>query len=319
MKKAALLSTVMMSVSFAGQALAEPVFDANLELDTDITDYAESKTKYSQGGRIELNAAARHTRGDYFVAAKGSLLMKKSSDASIDDAYLAFGSNRWDVKAGRFEAINLFPLGKDTLIVHAGDGSAEVYEANLVRGRAEDDAGQIALHVKASDAVSFELDTIFGDVEDGDDTTAISGLRPSVTFSNGDMSLTAGYEHYEYDQTDGGKTDIDGYALTAAFNISNAAVNVSLARKDDKENDKEVTSFGTNLTYGNLGLGYIFSETDLSSGSKPEVSTFYAAYTMPLLDIENATVTLAASFSQADHAGDDDNVNALRTRFNYTF
>ncbi len=77
------------------------------------------------------------------------------------------GNSAWDLQAGRFEGVNLFPKGKDTVIENVG--GVDVYEANLVRGRADDNAGQFALHFNASESVKFELDTIYGSV-DGDDS-----------------------------------------------------------------------------------------------------------------------------------------------------
>ncbi len=57
-----------------------------------------------------------------------------------------------------FEGVNLFPLGKDTMVEHVAN--VDVYQANKVRGRAGDDGGQIAFHFNASENVKFEIDTI---------------------------------------------------------------------------------------------------------------------------------------------------------------
>ncbi|GGB94074.1 hypothetical protein GCM10011352_20150 [Marinobacterium zhoushanense] len=305
----------------AAPAMAELSFDANIELNTDATDTETTDTTYDQDGRVEVNAFGRHEKGNYFVQARGTVLLKTDGDTAVDDAWIQFGDSTWDVQAGRFEAVNLFPKGKDTLISHAGGVS--VYEANLARGRVGDGGGQFALHLNSSENLRFELGTIFGDGEttDGDDTTAFGGVRPTVTWSSGDFSLTAGYERVNYDLTAGGDVDKQGYALTSSFKAGGADVNLAVSHLEDDSTgaDEEVTSYIANMIYGNFGAGLIYSEDELA-GVDSDVTTAYLAYTVPLFDFENASVTFAGSFSQADgDAVTDDTTNALRMRFNYTF
>ncbi len=128
------------------QANAEFGIGANIELDTDVIDSKASDTTYEQGGRIKVNVTGKKELNGYFVEGKGSGLLKKDGSAATDDMWIKFGNATWDLQAGRFEAINLFPLGKDTVVSHAGDaGGAVVYAANKVRGRAGDNGGQFAL------------------------------------------------------------------------------------------------------------------------------------------------------------------------------
>ena len=49
------------------------------------------------------------------------------------------------------------------------------------------------------------------------------------------------------------------------------------------------------------------------------LDTLYAAYTMPLFNVKDASVTFAGSTSKADNTTGDDSLNAARVRFNYTF
>ncbi len=317
MNKFTLHSAVLISSILATHASAELTFDANIELDTTITDTAQTDTNYDQSGRVQLNASGIHRMNDYFVSAKGTVNLGIDSKTGVDDAYLMFGNNKWDVQLGRFEAVNLFPLGKDTLIVHAGGVS--VYEANMVRGRAGDDGGQIAVHFNASDNLKFEVATIFGDDDTaGDNATAISGIRPSVIWSTEGLSISAGYETVNYDLTAGGDVDKSGFGIAANFDLGSANINIAAARMEDGNTKQEVTSLATNLTYGNFGAGVILSEEDNATGVNPEVITTYAAYTQPLLNIDNASVTFAASYSTADNVSDDEAL-AARVRFNYTF
>jgi hypothetical protein len=319
MKKTILYTAVVGSILSASAVHAAPSFDANFELNTDAVDTATGNTTYKQDGRIELNVNGKHTSGDNFFAGKGSLLIKTTGKAEVDDAYIQFGNSNWDLQAGRFEGVNLFPKGKDTLVENVG--GVEVYEANLVRGRAGDNAGQFALHFNASEGVKFELDTIYGSV-DGDDTKAISGIRPSITFAAGGASITAGYESVNYDQTATTKVKKTGYAIAANFAVASANVNLAAAFGKNDETDDKVTSVTANMTYGNFGVGVITSTNDKKAvGNDPSLLTTYIAYTVPVLDIENATVTFAGSYSTADDvaAGANDKTTAARVRFNYGF
>lgn len=319
MNKRLLLSTAIAGFFYAGFASAELSLDANLELDTDVADTANTGSKYDQNGFVELNAYGKHQTGEYFVAAKGSVRLQSDGDDNVEvrDVYVQLGNNVWDAQLGRFEAVNLFPLAKDTVISHAGGVS--VYEANKVRGRAGDDGGQIAFHLNASDNLKFEIATIFGDDDTaGDNGSAVSGIRPAVTWSTDGVSLTAGYERVNYDLSAGGEVDQNGFGITANFDVGEANFNVAASRMEDETTDQEVNSYVANVVYGGFGAGVIFSEEDNATGVDPEVTTTYLAYTMPLFDIESATVTFAGSFSTADDVADDEST-ALRMRLNYTF
>ncbi|WP_151703770.1 carbohydrate porin [Nitrincola alkalilacustris] len=314
------IGLVVLSAVLAAPVLAADTsfgIDANIELDTDAVKSSSSSTKYSQGGRVEVNVHGEHRMGEHFVKARGTGLLKKGGDTGTDDMWIMFGSNAWDLQAGRFEALNLFPLGKDTLIAHAGGGQASVYEANLVRGRVSD-GGQFAFHLNPSDNLSFELATAYGQ---GDKTRAFTGIRPSVTFRADAFSLSAGYEHQKFDESGGAKVDKNGVGVTAGFNAGDAVINLSVAHlRDSSASDKiKVNSYGANVTYGPFGAGLIHSKTSLPGASDPDVTTAYAAYTVPLFDIDRASVTFAGSTSRASNVAADKTVNALRMRFNYAF
>lgn len=318
MNKSALNIAILSCVLGISSVQAAPVFDANLEVNTDAINKKIGDTTFDQNGRVELNASSKHTSGDYFILAKGTLLITTDGDTNVDDSYIQLGSSYYNFQLGRFEANNLFPLGKDTLIEHAGGVS--VYEANMVRGRAGSDGGQIAFNLSASDNFQFQLGTIYGDDDaEGDDSTAFSGVRPIVTYIADGFRLSAGYERFKYD----GTTNVDkaGVALTANLNIGEANLNFSVANMEDKEADKKVRSYSANLTQGNFGIGFISSEEDNSVGLDPTVMTTYLAYTLPLFDIDGATVTLAGSYSVAEDVADDvnDKTIASRVRFNYNF
>lgn len=326
MKKTILATAIVSSILSVSTAHAAPIFDANFELNTDAVDTETGDTTYDQNGRVELNAYSKHTAGDNFFAGKGTVLLNTDGEATVDDAFIQLGNSTWDFQLGRFEAINLFPLAKDTLIQHVSDDY--VYQANKVRGRIGDGGGQIAFHYNANDALKFEVDTLYSDGDgdgtstgDGDKTKAISGVRPSVTFVTSAATITAGFESVKYDEVGGTNVDLTGYAVTANFDVADANVNVSAAFSKDDVTDKKISSFVANMVYGNFGLGVIGSNVDNKTGNDPSMLTTYIAYTVPLLDIENATVTFAGSYSTADDvaAGANDKTTAARVRFNYGF
>jgi len=336
MKKTTLCTAIVSSLLSAGVVHAAPTFDANFELNTDATDQNVGDTTFDQNGRVELNVYGKHTSGDNYIVGKASPLLNTDGETTVDDAYLQIGNSTWDVQLGRFEATNLFPKGKDTLIVHAIDDS--VYEANLARGRVGDDGGQIALHFNASESLKFEIGTVYGDddkatpdpdssdarvtLPGGDNKTAFSAIRPLAVLKTSAGTFTAGLESVKYDKTSGSDVDRIGYALTANFDISGASVNVSASHLKDKNSDQKITTFGTNMTYGNFGLGLIASDVDnAGSAADPSVMTTYIAYSVPVFDIENAKVTFAGSYSKADDVavGTNDKTLATRVRINYDF
>jgi len=318
------LALAVSAVLSAPVMAASPEFSGGLELDFDASTTDATDTVFDQDGFVELNVSSRREKGDHFVMVKGGIRLTSDgdNDVVVRDTYIQFGDSSWDLQIGRFEAINLFPLGKDTAISNAG---VTVYEANKVRGFVGTDGGQIVLHAKASDSVSFELDTLFGDGDvsgDGDSQTSFAGIRPSVTFGSDTFSLTAGMESVQYDLAATGDVDQTGVAIAMAFGLENADVNLAIANLDDKSTGatvEGVTSFTANFTSGNFGAGIILSKEDLAAGGpNPDLRTIYAAYTIPLFGIEDASVTLAASHSAADNVADD-SATMFRTRFNYTF
>lgn len=119
--------TVALATLLAVPAFAAATFDANIELDTD---YRNLGRGAAQGGRVELNAAGKTDAGG-FVAGRASYLAKKDGNAGVDDMWVQFGNASGDIKLGRFEAADLFVVGKDTVI--ESDGVAGF--RNVLRGR----------------------------------------------------------------------------------------------------------------------------------------------------------------------------------------
>lgn len=318
MNKKALSISILSCILGATAVHAGPMFDADLEINTDAVNTKTGDTTFDQNGRVALNASSKHTSGDNFIYAKGTVLISTDGDTSVDDSYIQLGNSTYNFQLGRFEANNLFPAGKDTMVEHAGGVS--VYTANMARGRAGSDGGQLAFNMSVSDNLAFQLGTIYGDDDsNGDDTTAVSGVRPVITYTADSFTLSAGFEQVKYD----GVSDVNksGLAVTANFDIGDANVNVSVANMKNKQTDQKVRSYSANLTQGNFGIGFIASEEDNVASIDPSVMTTYVAYSMPLFDIDGATVTLAGSYSVADDVavGTNDETIATRVRLNYAF
>jgi len=304
MSKTFKLAALAALCAAATAASAGVTFDANFEGDMTSVNGATDNT--NAGGRVELNAnAALVKSGDNFVNAKATLIMGLNSTSTIDDAWIQFGNSSADLKFGRFEAVDLFPVGKDTVLVTPtldDEGVGVGYRANKVRGRFKDGEIHGAVGLNAAPGLRFEL----GVMTYKNGTTDKSGVRPAVTYTTGDLTLRAGYESFDLDSK-GNKT---GYGLSAGYALSKeAAVNVNYA----KSSDLDSSSVGANLVYGAAGVGYV---QDKTGGDK--VDTVYAAYSFPLLGVKGASITPAVSVSSGNSSALAD-TTALRVRFNYAF
>lgn len=287
----------------AAQAQAAPAFDANLELDTTHTNaigapHANARAGgLDLGGRVEFNLGAKTTQGDAFVTARASLLLNKKGASAVDDMWVQFGNAAGDVKLGRFEAMDLFPLGKDTLVeLNTYSG----YQANSLRGRFGSGVFHGALGLNASSAWRMELGLV-----DTKDAGAPKGVRPALTYSAGKLTLRGGLESVRVNGVSGTQTGA-GLSLGYAMN-TDTSINVNFAKKKDDQ------SLGLNAVIGAAGVGLIRS----SGAGVSQSTTVYAAYSLPLMGVKGATVTPAISLAKGP-VGTDNQV-AVRVRINYAF
>lgn len=184
-RRAAISSTIKFSLRTSvaaviftlcmGSAIAAPAFDANIEFDNTYRSGTKVKNTadegMSQGGRVELNVSGK-AGADMFVAARTSLLAKKDGTAATDDMWVQVGSAKGDVKLGRFEAADLFPLAQDTLINHAGN----VYAGNTLRGRKDVSVFHAAGTLNLGSGMSLELGMI-----ETKSLASASGIRPVLS------------------------------------------------------------------------------------------------------------------------------------------
>lgn len=296
-KLAAVAALCASAAAHAGVA-----FDANLETNTDFHKETATQDSVTNGGRVEINAAAEAKNGDYFVKARGTMLVGLTGDGvSIDDAWVQAGSSFADVKVGRFEAMDLFPLGKDVSgnIDMGGVG----YKANVLRGRIKDGRLHAAVGVNASPAIRFELGLVTEKQAEGKSY----GLRPVVQFNTGALTLRAGIEALK---TDGGGASSTGLGLTAGYAMdSNTTINANFS--NNSKLDKN--AFGLNATFGPAGVGFVQAK---DKATNVKGTTFYAAYSFSLLGVKGATITPALGIYKETNKSSD---TQLRVRINYAF
>jgi hypothetical protein len=299
------LAAVAALCASAAAAHAQLALDANLELDTTYTNKVNAPatnardSDLSLGGRVEFNVGAKATNGDAFVAARASLLLKKDGDTGMDDLWVQAGNATADVKLGRFEAMDLFPVGKDTVVEYAG---YTPYQANALRGRKGSDVFHGALGLNAAPGLRVELGLVFSK-----EAEQAKGFRPAVMYSAGPLTLRAGLESVKVvGSTTGSET---GLGLSAGYQLNkDTNVNVNFAKKED---DK---SFGVNAIIGAAGVGLVYGKGDTAAA---KATTVYAAYTLPLMGVKGASITPAISFAKGGTGTKGQ--TAARVRINYAF
>lgn len=305
MKTTFQLAAVAAAAAFVSLAHAEVKFDANLEHDI----MKKTNADVSSGGRVELNAMATLAKnGDNFVNAKATLEIPTGTNdgdkVNIADAWIQLGNSSVDLKIGRQEAADLFPLGKDVVVEGAGTVSGAGfnggYRANKLRGRVKTGALHGVVGFNAAPGLRLEMGLVTK--KDAD----MYGLRPTVVYSAGAVTVRAGFESLRAD----GQPSKSGYGLSVGFAPAEGVnVNVNYA-KSSKLNGQ---SMGINATFGAAGVGYV---QDKDNALNEKVNTIYAAYSFPLMGIKGASITPAISRSTGTGV---DSVTAFKVRFNYAF
>ncbi|WP_299731784.1 carbohydrate porin [uncultured Endozoicomonas sp.] len=368
MKKTLLATAVLISSSAVNAAWTSPdgslTIGGDAEINFDVVDRSfDNKNDVDNSPEVELNDDSRiklmmqwmNAREDgAFITAKIEPLMKTNGDVALDDAYLMFGrESSWAFQIGRYEAMDLFPLGKDVAVFYA-DGSDGIgsgvyyYMAKEGRGR-RGDAGQARI-ISEMGRWTAEVSTAYGDtldllqsseeyfedtVKDVESDHNSFLVRPAVNYlsDDGAFSVSFGGE-YELSsdsvtaETDTGErfqvSDRYGLAATTTLIFGDLKWNTSIAMQDAKD-AWEAQTFNTNIVYNDaLGLGTSYAINKFEQKEEDTKSyVLYTAYTMPVMDFSNAAVTFALSYSETENAygnkGQDAEATAFRTRFNYYF
>lgn len=313
-----------------GTAFAAPAVDANIELDNTSRDgsaVAAADKGLAQAGRLELNIAQK-AGDDAFVAGRATFLSKKDGTVGTDDMWIQLGNSSVDVKLGRFEAADLFPLQGDTLVNHAAAtvGSAtggSVYAANTLRRRNGDAVFHGAATFNLGSGLSFE----FGLTSTTSNSLASAtssatgggarGVRPVLSYASGSLTARLGLEQGEYNS--GNK--VSGVDLTVGYDFGAFKLvgNYAQGKQDAAANESE-TGLGLSVGIGGLAVGFARGVNDKARGNVT-VQTGYVSYNMPLFGIKGASITPAVSVSRASDsaAGTNADETAVRVRLHYDF
>ncbi|WP_328716206.1 carbohydrate porin [Halomonas elongata] len=318
----------------------------------------ENNDEYNQTGRILLEAAGEHTSGQNYARFKVQPLVGTDGGMGVDDAWLALGNrdNGLELKVGRFEAFDLFPLGQDVFVEYSGDtandlysdGHGYIYQAKEGRGRGGD-SGQVLLSQTRGDFYA-EISTLFGDrtnlfasdtyhgyaIDPENDAKNSFIVRPVMAWSPGPWTLAAGVETNVVDDAivdERGEdiSDRTGYGTRLSYSLDDFSVNANLAYLDAHE--EENLTLGLNALWHNFGLGYIHARNDIDSVKESaEVismpgtytsDTLYTSYRFAqVMGIDNLDIYLGAYYSkidQKDSDGGDADRYGGRLRFKYYF
>jgi hypothetical protein len=260
----------------------------------------------TQSGRVELNASGK-AGANWFVAGKASFLAKKDGNVATDDMWVQVGNKAFDVKLGRFEGVDLFPLPGDVLVESTGKVGA--VKTNTLRGRIGDNVFHAAVGLNISAALRAEL----GLVESTNFTKPV-GIRPAITYANGPLTLGAGLEVGKYDGVN--NSDFENFGGFAQYDFGSFKLTANAASgKSDGFGPtgaavKKSNAFGLVASVGAANVGLVASEAD-----NVKETTLYAAYTMPLFDVKGASITPAISTSKSGNT----KANGVRVRVNYAF
>lgn len=307
-------------LSLGGAAFAA-TFDANIEQDNTLHSgsYTENNINGSngdrgltQGGRVEFNAAGK-AGNDMFVAGRASFLAKKDGTVGTDDMWVQVGSSKGDVKLGRFEAADLFPLAQDTLVYHAG----AVYGTNSLRGRKDSNQFHAAGNVNLGSGLSLEIGVVEHRI-----VGQAKGVRPVLTYAAGPLTARLGFEAGKYYSGTGTTNDVAGVGATVGYNFGGFTLTGNIASgKADRASRNNMSSVGLTAAVGSLVVGVIAANNENATAgvSDDTVQTVYASYAMPLFGIKGATVTPGLSLSTGKVAGVSNDDVGLRVRFNYAF
>ncbi|MGL5110906.1 MAG: carbohydrate porin [Vibrio ordalii] len=283
-------------------------FDINLR-DKNATD----KQELNQDGRLLVQIAGeRSVSGDRYIKAQAQPLLKTTGKVELDDAWIAFGqANNWELKVGRYEAFDLFPVGQDTMLEYA-NADKDVYRANKARGRG--DNGQIGFS-KTADNLYFELSTKFEN-ESATDQNAVF-VRPVVAYQIVDsVRVAAGLEANLTADDKDAANDFLGYGATVNYSANDLSINVNYAFRDFDKTKQEDTTIGANLLFKGFGLGHVYGDVD--TGSNEKVNTTYASYQFAnVMDVEDFSVYLGTYYSKVDDTENKD--LGMRIRLKYFF
>jgi hypothetical protein len=316
-------------------------FDFNFQ-DRESNDNGDNE--FNQSGRILLEfAGERITSTGHVLQVNVQPLMESSGNVALDDAWFAFGAqDGWNLRMGRFEAFDMFPVGQDTFLEYSGDtandlyvdGSAYVYQMKEGRGRGSD--GQI-MYSQSFDNLYVELGTMIGDRSGlfaadnsgkrfyhGQEITEVKDsllVRPVVGYQAGNFGIAASVEAnlvknalVTVDGVD--VSDRIGYGVTTNYTTADWNLIANFAYMDAV--DENNMTVGLNALYKGFGLGYIWAKNDYENkeiagwaDGDVEVGTAYASYEFAdVLQVDDFSIYLGAYYTDVKNNLDQQSARA---------
>jgi hypothetical protein len=302
----------------------------------------QENNEFNQSGRILLEfAGERYTDTGHIFQVNVQPLMESSGNVALDDAWFAFGKqDGWNLRMGRFEAFDMFPVGQDTFLEYSGDtandlyqdGAAYVYQMKEGRGRGSD--GQI-MYSQSFDNLYVELASMIGDRSVLFGTSTISAnttyhgkevvnnkdsvlLRPVVGYQAGNFGIAASMEANLVKDAvivKNGTEEIDisdriDNGVTANYTTADWNLIANFAYMDAV--DETNMTAGVNALYKGFGLGYIHANNDYENKKitgwaegKAKVDTVYASYEFAdVLQVDDFSIYLGAYYTTVDNQTD---------------
>ncbi|GKX63120.1 glycoporin [Pragia fontium] len=220
-----------------------------------------------------------------------------SGQMNLDDAAFFFGQEKmWQIKLGRFEAYDMFPLSQDTFIEYSGntandlyaDGYGYIYMMKEGRGRSSNGGNaQINGHL---DKWYFEINAL---IEDGTrlfvdqqyhgqkitNEKNVVYLRPIIAWKGDSVSTAVGmetnivsnaYGYKDENQRWHDESKRTGYGLSSSWKSDNyqsssaqgTIANINLAYLD-AQGETNLTG-GANVLWNKFELGYIYAHNKIS-------------------------------------------------------
>ncbi|NAZ44957.1 porin [Vibrio toranzoniae] len=289
-------------------------------------------SEFNQDGRVLIEfSGEKYTSTGHYVGVKAQTLFESTGNITLDDAYFEFGQkDGWAIKAGRFEAYDMFPVGLDVFLEYSGDtandlyseGAAYSYQMKEARGRGSD--GQIMysqnfgnLYVEVGAMLGDRSNLFDGGIEGNYHGKQIESskdsflVRPVVAYQMGDFKVAASVEtNLVSDAIVANGIDISdrtGYGLTGNWTSGDWSVNANVAYLDAV--DENNLTAGVNALWSNFGLGYIYSINEYENKEflswaegDVNVQTWYASYAFrDVLEVQDFYILLGTYFTMVDN------------------
>ncbi|EOB7510200.1 carbohydrate porin [Providencia stuartii] len=262
--------------------------------DKDFGDY----DKWGINDRILIGLdGERSLKNNNYAGFSVQPLANINGQIGLDDAKFYFGKKEsWQIKLGRYEAYDMFPLNQDTFIEYSGNTANDTYSDGfgyiymMKEGRGRSNSGGSMMFNTKYDNWYFETNLLIEDgtsiFTDGEyhgrkqiNKKNVIYVRPVIAWNKDNFKVAAAIESnviknaYGYEDKNTGEfknqSKRNGYGLTLGWNslkddLTNGIdVNWSTAYLD-ASNETDFTT-GANILWRRLQLGYIYAHNDIKS------------------------------------------------------